>query len=238
MNSQTDKDFFKALLERHQTFGVPVIPDIKLRSPKEGDLMRGRDPVDIAKALAAKGAPVLSVVTEPQYFGGSGELMRRIVSAVSLPVLRKDFIQESGQLKESMEMGASAVLLIASMLSQAQLVELVAEALQLGLEPLVETHSIEEIHFFDTLGLNLVGINNRNILELEMDEGSVSTSESLLTVIKPGNFVISESSIASASDVKRAAAAGAHAVLVGTAILQAEDPASMYHMLSEAGRRK
>ncbi len=238
MNRNPDKPFLRALQERYQNQEIPIIPDVKIKSPKEGDLMRGRDPVDIAKSLATSGAPVLSVVTEPDHFAGSPELLQRIVSAVKLPVLRKDFITKIEQLHESVDLGTSAVLLIASMLSKAQLARMVEEALKLGLEPLVETHNAEEIALFYDLSLSLVGINNRDIIELEMDNGSISTTERLISLVRPGIFVISESSIASALDVKRAAAAGAHAVLVGTAILQAEDPAAMYRILSEAGRKR
>ncbi|MEQ8176615.1 MAG: indole-3-glycerol-phosphate synthase [Syntrophomonadaceae bacterium] len=227
--------FSSALRARYHTGKIPVIPDIKCRSPKEGDLMQGRDPVQLARALAAAGAPVLSVVSEPDYFGGSTELLQQIVQAVPLPVLRKDFIKTPSQLQETADLDARAVLLIASMLEKEQLFKLVDYALQLGLDPLVETHSADEIALFNELDLPITGINNRNIVELELDEGSVSRTESLIKLIKPGVLVVSESSISSPADVTRAANAGAHAVLVGTAILKAPNPVIMYHNLSEAG---
>ncbi|MEA4924048.1 MAG: indole-3-glycerol-phosphate synthase [Syntrophomonadaceae bacterium] len=212
---------------------IPVIPDIKLRSPQAGNLIQGRNPGELAEALVAAGAPVLSVVTEPVYFGGSTDLLRLIVQAVSVPVLRKDFIKESEQVKESADLGARAVLLIAAMLERPQLFKLVEESLMLGLEPLVEAHNEAEIMSVKELELNMIGINNRSIVELEMDDGSVNTTEKLAGLIHPGSLIISESSISSSPDVQRAMAAGAHAVLVGTAILQAPDPAKMYRRLSE-----
>lgn len=212
---------------------IPIIPDIKIRSPQAGDLMRGRDPVEFARVLAAAGAPVLSVVTEPEYFGGSTELLGHIVQAVSVPVLRKDFLKKSEQLQESADLGASAVLLIASMLETSQMFKLVEESLQLGLEPLVETHTQAEIISVKELALSMIGINNRNIVELEMDDGSVSTTEKLAGLVNPGTLIISESSISSSADVKRARSAGAHAVLVGTAILSSRDPAEMYRSLGK-----
>ncbi|MEN6350389.1 MAG: indole-3-glycerol-phosphate synthase [Syntrophomonas sp.] len=224
-----------ALREKYRSGKVPVIPDIKSRSPGEGDLLQGRDPVEYAKILAAAGAPVLSVVTEPQYFGGSGKLLQRITQATSLPVLRKDFINSRDQLVESADLGASAVLLIASMLGKGQLIKLVEEAFILGLEPLVETHNEEEIAAANELKLTMLGINNRSIVELEMDGGTVKTTEKLGSLVNLGVLVISESSIYSAADIQKARAAGAHAVLVGTAILKARDPAEMYRTLSEAG---
>jgi indole-3-glycerol phosphate synthase len=233
--SISNQNFSRALWDQYRFGKMPVIPDIKIRSPREGDLLRGRDPAEIVEILVAAGTPVVSVVTEPSYFGGSPDLLRRIVQAASLPVLRKDFIQKREQLQESADLGASAVLLIASMLEQEQLFRLVEAALALGLEPLVETHDQAEINFANGLNLTMMGINNRNIVELEMDNGSVSTTEKLAGLIGPGVLVVSESSISSPSDVQRALAAGAHAVLTGTAILQARDPGEMYRSLGAVG---
>jgi len=225
--------FSTALWNKYHSGKIPVIPDIKSRSPQEGDLFQGRDPVEIAKALAAAGAPVLSVVTEQKYFAGSPELLFKIAQATSLPILRKDFINNREQLEESVNLGASAVLLIVSMLEKRQLINLIEDALRLGLEPLVETHSKAEILAVNELKLTMLGINNRNIVELEMDNGSVSTTEGLASFAGREVLIISESSISSPSDVQRAKNAGAHAVLVGTAILQAKDIVKMYHTLSE-----
>ncbi len=220
------------LWNRYYSGKIPVIPDIKSRSPQEGDLLCGRDPVKLAQALAAAGAPVLSVVTEPKHFGGTPELLQRIAQATALPVLRKDFINSRAQLQESVELGASAVLLIASMLAKEQLFGLVEDAVRLGLEPLVETHNEAEVMAANELKLPIIGINNRNIVQLELDDGSVGTTERLAGLVRPGVLVVSESSIANAADVLRAKAAGAHAVLVGTAILRAKDAAAMYCNLS------
>ncbi len=229
-------NYSNALWSKYNSGRIPVIPDLKLRSPREGDLLQGRDPVEIARVLAAAGAPVLSVVTEPVHFGGTPQLLHRIVQATSLPVLRKDFINNTEQLLESLELGASAVLLIASMLEKEQLLKLIEEAFQLGLEPLVETHNREEIDSIKELQLSMIGINNRDIVNLEMDDGSIQTTEELMGLASPGALVISESSISTPLDVERASAAGAHAVLVGTAILQARDPVEMYQCLSISRR--
>lgn len=229
----SDQKFSNRLWDKYASGMTPVIPDIKLKSPQAGDLMGGRDPVEFARTLAVAGAPVLSVVTEPVYFGGSTGLLRRIVQNVSVPVLRKDFIKTSEQLQESADYGARAVLLIASMLERPQLLSLVEKSLQLGLEPLVETHSEAEIATVKDLHLSMMGINNRSIVELETDAGNVSLTEKLAGLISPDTLIISESSISSPADVQRALAAGSHAVLVGTAILQARDPADMYRRLTE-----
>jgi indole-3-glycerol phosphate synthase len=235
------KKFSTALWNQYYSGKIPVIPDIKSRSPGEGDLLQGRDPVKIAQSLAAAGAPVLSVVTEAKYFGGSPELLQGIALDTSIPVLRKDFINQRAQLQESVDLGASAVLLIASMLEREQLFQLIEDAIRLGLEPLVETHNETEIRAVNWLKLKIIGINNRNImeleLELEMDDGSVNTTERLAALVDSEALIISESAIASATDVQRASTAGAHAVLVGTAILRAKDPAEMYHNLCKPWRK-
>ncbi|HAU32021.1 MAG: Indole-3-glycerol-phosphate synthase [Desulfotomaculum sp. 46_296] len=228
------KRFSATLWRKYNSGKVPVIPDIKSRSPQEGDLLLERDPGAYARALAAAGAPALSVVTEPEHFGGSPELLKRITQAVSLPVLRKDFINNSAQLEESVELGAAAVLLTVSMLEKDLLYKLVEDALALGLEPLVETHNQSEIIAANRLCLTMTGINNRNIVKLEMDGGDVSNTEKLTGLVRPGVLIISESSLSSPKDVQRALKAGAHAVLVGTAILQAEDPVEMFRCLSES----
>lgn len=225
-----------ALWKQSSSGKIPVIPDIKCKSPGEGDLLLGRDPVEMAKDLVAAGAHVISVVTESEHYGGSPGLLQRIAKATSIPILRKDFITTQEQLLESVDIGASGVLLIASMLEKKQLFKLIEKALMLGLEPLVETHSEAEITTVNELNLTFLGINNRNILEWETDAGNVHTTEKLVSLVRPDVLVVSESAITSPEDVSRATAAGAHAVLVGTAILQAHDPVKMYHKLTTPRR--
>lgn len=232
----SNQRFSTALWNKHHSGIIPVIPDIKTRSPGEGDLLQGRDPVEIAKALERAGAPALSVVTEPEYFGGTPNLLQQVARAVSIPVLHKDFVNNRSQLKESVDLGAGAVLLIASMLEKDQLFKLVEDAWQLGLEPLVEIHDETELAIIRELDLPLLGINNRKIVELETDDGNVTTTERLIGMVRTGTLIISESSLVCPGDVKRAIAAGAHAVLVGTALLQAFDMVEMFLNLSEPDR--
>lgn len=224
--------FIEALKARGGQGYFPVIPDIKCRSPKEGDLLRGRNPLEIATLLKTAGAPVLSVVTESVHFGGSLQLLSDIVRETGLPVLRKDFIKDKEDLYETKKAGAGAILLISSMLEENRLKELYREALQIGLEPLVEAHQEEELLLAEALGARLVGINNRNILDLEKDDGTVSSTR-LLAAHKPsGSFLISESGIRTEQDVLSARAAGADAALVGTALWMAEDMAATYGFFS------
>lgn len=229
----------EALWKRYNDGFIPVIPDIKLKSPGEGELLCGRDPIGYAQALVKAGAPVISVVTEVEHYGGSTELLHNITKAVSVPVLRKDFIKSREQLIESAELGASAVLLIASIMSETELDYLLNEAIALGLEPLVETHAAKEITYAKGLSLTFLGINNRDILNWETDNGNVRNTERLADLAESGIaykdrgiFLLSESSISSPMEVRRAVEAGAHGVLVGTAILKAIDPVKIFKELS------
>lgn len=231
------KGFLESLVQVTRTGLLPVIPDFKRISPKDGDLFGSRDPVQCAALMQAAGAPALSVVTEETHFGGSLELLEDIAGAVPLPVLRKDFIRSGEDLKETRECGASAVLLIAACLEPQKLTELYHQALELGLEPLVEAHTPQELGQAQTLGAKLVGINNRNILRLELDGGTVETTGALAHLKPQGSFLISESGILTPQDAAAAAASGADAVLVGTAIWKAGDPVLCYRQLSRAVRR-
>ena len=225
-------DFIQALKKRQAAGCMPVIADIKRRSPKEGELLSGRNPADVAKALVAAGAPALSVVTEEKSFGGSADMLRSICKSVNVPILRKDFIRSEDEIAATVDMGASAVLLIVAMLEEETLRRLYEKALSCGLTPLVETHSAKEIAWANTLGAALIGINNRDILALEKDRGEVSTTESLIKLVRGDAFIISESGIAAPEDVMRAGRAGANAVLVGTALLTAKDITQRYKDLS------
>ena len=224
-------DFLEALQNRARTGSIPVIPDIKCFSPKDGELLRGRDPVRLALALEKAGACALSVVTEEKEFHGSLALLREISRAVRIPVLRKDFIETETDLEKTREAGASAVLLMVSCLGEEKLAGLYDTAIRYGLVPFVETHTEEELAFAARLKAPLVGINNRNILELEKDDGDVSLTEALAREA-PEAFIVAESGLHDGEDVRRAVRAGAQAALVGTAILAAEDPVKKYQSLT------
>ena len=227
--------FYTSVKKENANGKVAVIPDIKCFSPKEGDLLRGRDPVDMAKFFVNCGAPALSVVTERERFNGSPELLRSVVNAVEAPVLRKDFITDEYILEETVETGAAAVLLICAITDKKTITKLYEKALKLGLEPFVEICSREEMLFACELGARLIGINNRDITVLEKDDGGPSRTVELASLAQDaphlGAMLISESGILSSEDAKLAAAAGANAVLVGTALWQADDIETMFRSL-------
>jgi len=210
---------------------VAVIPDIKCRSPKEGDLLRGRGPVEAAKALVNIGAPVLSVVTERERFGGSQELLAAIAQTVDVPILRKDFITDEDALRETADLGAAAVLLICAIIDEKTLGTLYAKALELGLEPFVEVCTVQEMEWAHRLDARLIGINNRDIVTMEMDDGGPSRTASLADGAPKDSLLVSESGILSVEDAKLAATSGVNAILVGTALWRAEDMGAMYQSL-------
>jgi len=230
MNSVRGR-FSSAIMSENEGGFTAVIPDIKCISPKEGDLLQGRDPVDIAKYLVSLGAPVLSVVTEGEQFGGSPELLCNIVKNTGVPVLRKDFITTEKQLLETAKLGAAAVLLICTITDEKNLYILYEKAIKLGLEPFVEVCTHKEMLFAKKLDAKLIGINNRNIVTLELDNGNPSRTAALASDIPSGTLLVSESGILSSDDAKLAVSAGANAILVGTALWQARDMGAMYQSL-------
>lgn len=220
---------FSAAIRAENARGyTAVIPDIKCRSPKDGDLLRGRDPVEMAARFVEYGAPLLSVVTERERFGGSPELLRAIANTVNVPILRKDFITDEAGLLQTVELGAAAVLLICAAMDAKTLQALYTKALELGLEPFVETHTRDEMALAARLGATLVGINNRDIMTLEMDDGGAQRTRELAHGRPENAFLISESGILTPEDAALAAASGADAVLVGTALWQAADTEAAY----------
>ncbi len=224
-----------SIRRRQKEGGFPVLSEIKVRSDKTGDLLRGRDPVALAREMAQYPIAGISVVTEPSHFGGQIGILRAVAAAVDLPVLHKDFITTEHQIEESAACGASAVLLIAAMIQAKLMARLIARARDFGLETLVEVHTFAEIKKIERLDFDLVGINNRDITIFEVDDTDVGKTEELARLCKGGRILISESSIRTAEEVRRAGKSGADAVLVGTAILQSTRIAEILTELTSVG---
>lgn len=200
---------------------IPVIAEIKVRTPRDGDLLRGRDPVSIAMEMEEAGAAAISVVTETKYFGGDLQTLRDVAKCVNLPVLRKDFIKTKEQINESKESGASALLLISSMIPFKTIKELDVLSKKRGMETVIEIHNTQEMKVVSRLDPEIIGINNRDISKLETDSGDVGRTELLAPLTPDHTLLISESSIRNQKDAMRAIDAGADAVLVGTALMKA-----------------
>ena len=197
-----------------------MIVDFKPVSPKYGDLFKGRNPLEVARQLEKKGVIGLSVVTEREYFGGSLNLLRSIAKTVKLPILRKDFIKTEDDLYETLDCGAVSVLLICSMIDN--IGELHEKALAIGLKPVVEVHTPEEMQVAKNIGAKIIGINNKDIINLEKDSGTVDLTLNLIKNAPKDAFIISESGIAHPKDAQKAIDSGANAVLIGTAFWQGE----------------
>jgi indole-3-glycerol phosphate synthase len=212
--------FREALARPRPTMGatypqLAVIAEVKRRSPSRGDIAPDLDAVAQARAYEAAGADAISVLTEPERFGGSLDDLRAVAAAVDVPVLRKDFIVDRSQLWEAAEAGAAAALLIVAILGDDELHELLNECLDCGLDPLVEVHDLDDARRSVRAGCTLVGINNRDLVTLELD---FSTTERLAPTMGPCMFPVSESGIAGREHAQRAALAGARALLVGEAL--------------------
>jgi len=228
----------ESIIDAKRRNRIPIIAEIKLRTPRDGDLLGDRDPVKLAREMADAGAVGISVVTEPLYFGGSMDLFREIREAISLPLLRKDFVSSVHQVLESKKAGTDALLLISRKLDDAKLTELYSACIREGIEPLVEVRDSVDLQRAISLGAKLIGINNRDIQRLETDNGDITTTEQLLREFDKnslGALVISESSIQTREHVLRAIKAGADAVLVGTALMKAENITKKLHELMGIG---
>lgn len=213
---------------------VAVLAEVKRRSPSRGMIREGIDAATQAGAYVAGGARGISVLTEPAHFGGSADDLVAVRAAVPAPVLKKDFHVDVLQLLEARALGASAVLLIARALDPALLLALSREAAELGLEVLVEVRDEGELARALETDAALIGVNNRNLETLAIDP---ATSERLIPAIPRERIAIAESGIATRDDVARVAAAGADAVLVGSSISAAADPAAAVRGLADVGRR-
>ena len=201
---------------------VNVIAECKRRSPSRGVLVAEYEPAAIARLYERGGAAAISVLTEPTFFDGSLEHLTAVRRAVSLPLLRKDFVVDEYQLFEARACSADAILLIVAALEQPALVRLQARAWELGLAALVEVHDEEELTRAIDSGARVIGVNNRNLRTLQVD---VDASHRLAARIPGGVTAVSESGLRSRADLDRLAAAGYRAFLIGERFMTDPDPA-------------
>lgn len=211
---------------------VAVIAEIKRRSPSQGAIAPALSAEDQAKAYASGGAAAISVLTEPTQFGGALADLDA-ARAAGVPMLRKDFVVDRLQLLEAVAHGASAALLIVRALDPARLAALHAEGTALGLAMLVEVHDDPELDQALRAGYPLLGVNNRNLETLEIDPAAC---ERMIPRVPAGTIAVYESGVQARADVARAAALGADAVLVGTALSQRPDPVAAVRELAGVPR--
>jgi indole-3-glycerol phosphate synthase len=201
---------------------VSVIAEFKRRSPSVGSLREAPELLEIVSAYERGGAAAISVLTEGEHFGGSLEDLREARGVCQLPILRKDFILDPYQLYEAKLAGADAVLLIVAALGDTELASLHEQALNLGLDVLVEVHDRDELERALSLGAKLIGINNRDLRDFSVDLGRTFQ---LLDAIPRDVSVISESGITEHAQLERLRSSGVRAVLVGERLMRAADPA-------------
>ncbi|MDD3193626.1 MAG: indole-3-glycerol phosphate synthase TrpC [Oscillospiraceae bacterium] len=203
-----------------KTPDIAFICECKKASPSKGLIAPVFPYLQIAREYEAAGADCISVLTEPKWFLGSDEFLREIANAVSIPCLRKDFTVNEYMIYQAKLLGASAVLLICSLLTGAQLQEYIGICDELGLSALVEAHDETEIRMALDAKARIIGVNNRNLKDFTVD---TANSLRLRELIPPGVLFVSESGVHSATDIESLRAAGVDAVLIGEALMCAPD---------------
>ena len=200
--------------------GISFICECKKASPSKGLIAPDFPYLKIAKEYEQAGADCISVLTEPKWFLGSDEYLREIAAEVKIPCLRKDFTVDEYMIYEAKLLGASAVLLIAAILSESQLKEYIGVCSELGLSALVETHNEAEVDDALCAGARIIGVNNRNVKDFSVD---TENSKRLRKLIPREILFVAESGVQTAADVRSLRAIGADAVLVGEALMRAAD---------------
>ncbi len=200
-----------------------LIAEVKKASPSAGAIVESFDPVAIAQTYEAAGAHAVSVLTDEQFFQGSLSDLTRVRAAISLPVLRKDFILHEAQIFEAVCAGADAILLIVAALEQAQLAKLHEIARAFPLDVLVEVHTLEELDRALGIGAELAGINNRNLATFEVD---LKATEEISEHAPDDVILVSESGLKTAADTRRVFESGCSAILVGETLMRSSDVAA------------
>ena len=215
---------------------VGVIAEVKRRSPSQGAIREDLDPVVHATAYERGGAVAVSVLTDEAHFGGSIEDLRRVAASITVPVLRKDFVIDELQISEARAAGASAVLLIARVLTPAQLDGLARAVRRRGMTPLIEVHALRELDAALAAGPGVVvGVNARDLDTFVVD---LRAAEETVRRIPPEVTVVAESGIETHEDVERLAMAGADFVLVGTSVARQTDPEKAVRALVGVKRQR
>ena len=215
------RGFCRAMTNAMAAGEAAVIAEVKKASPSKGVLREHFNPAEIAKSYEQGGAVCLSVLTDADFFQGSEQALQQARSACQLPIIRKDFIIDPYQVVEARSINADCILLIAAALSDAQMSALYTQAVELGMDVLVEVHDAEELDRALSLQPMLLGINNRDLRTFDV---SLNTTIGLLDRIPNGTMLVTESGILSRDDVQRMREHGVNGFLVGEAFMRAADP--------------
>ncbi len=199
---------------------INLIAEIKFASPSAGVIGKKKDPVSIGRVYEKTGAAAVSLITDKRFFKGDQEQLPCLKGAISLPVLRKDFIIDEVQVKESFLYGADALLLIARILSVKKLRALLGMCRELGMSPLTEVHDRPDLNKALDCGAEIIGINNRDLDTFEVD---LKTTLELAPLVPKECITVSESGISSAYDIRLLKKCGANAVLAGTSLMESDN---------------
>lgn len=213
---QAAPDFIAAL----KSAPIGLIAEVKRKSPSAGPIREPFNPAEIARAYEAAGAQAVSCLMDAKFFGGGEEQWNAVRASVSLPMLYKEFVIDPRQIFHAEALGASAVLLIAAVLSDAELKKFIRLTEASGMTPLAEVHTEEEMKRAVAAGARCIGINNRN---LKTFETKIETTQALCRLAPQGGTLISESGIRTAEDVRMLRESGISAVLVGESLLRQTD---------------
>ena len=210
--------------------GLSFICECKKASPSKGIIAEDFPYLDIAKEYEAAGADAISVLTEPKWFLGKNEYLKEISIEVDIPIIRKDFTVDEYMIYEAKVLGASAVLLIVSILSAEQIKKYIGICDELGISALVECHDAAEIETAISCGARIIGVNNRNLKDFSVD---IELSKRLRDTVPEGITFVSESGVKGPDDIKLVKATGANAVLIGEALMRANDKKEMLNRFKE-----
>ena len=230
------RDFFGAVVCDPEPSDFRIIAEVKRKSPSAGQIRADFDPVDIAKRYHHAGAAAISCLTDEHFFGGELGYIDRIRQAVPLPVIRKDFIIDAYQIWESRAAGADAILLIAEILTEGQIIDYQILATELGLTSLLEVHDVENLYMgmnhigFPNAKFSLLGINNRDLDTMSVDLGHTLR---MVDLVEDRRIVVSESGIQTGSDLARLQAHGINIALVGEHLMKQPDPGAGLRQLLE-----
>lgn len=211
---------FLAALQTPKTGRVALIAEVKKASPSAGVIRPDFDPVQVARVYEDSGAACLSVLTDEKFFQGHDDYLKAVREAVSLPIIRKDFVVSDWQIYESRALAADAVLLIVAALSPTQIKDYAALASELGMAALVEVHTEAEMQVALDAGAALIGINSRNLDTFVTD---LTTVARLAAMVPAGMTLVAESGLKTPTDVQQVADAGAKAILVGETLMRSAD---------------
>jgi indole-3-glycerol phosphate synthase len=223
------RDFKAAISVPHR---ISLIAEIKFASPSAGLIREKTDPTIMGRVYEEAGAAAISLLTDKRFFQGDLNQLPRLKRAISLPILRKDFIIDEVQVQEAFSYGADAILLIARILSQPQLAEFISMCRELGMAPLTEIHDGDDLEKAIESGADIIGINNRDLDSFKVD---IRTTSELAPLVPDDCILVSESGIEKAEDIVSLKNSGIQAVLVGSALMRSNDPAAKTAEFVNAG---